>query len=387
MSPTPHATAKHRELARLCGQLVVGGFEGTAPPETFVRALIAGERGGAVIFGRNLTGDPMQCAELAGVIGANSSLELPPLVAIDQEGGRVARLKGPVLELPPMAAFGRGAAPHAGARREATALAYEAANALGAQLAALGITMNFAPVLDVNTRADNPVIGDRAFAEDAVLVAELGGAWAAGLRDGGVLACGKHFPGHGSTAKDSHVDLPVADRASPGELDLDLYPFRAIGSNIAAFMTAHVLYPSLDAVFPATLSRRALSLAREYLGHEGCIVSDDLEMKAVADRWSIEESAVRAIEAGCDALLVCRSEELQERAVAALAERASADGAFRSRVEEAHARFVAMRRGAPPRPVKTRPEFDAASARARAVAPRIAAALGRLQASGFGELR
>jgi beta-N-acetylhexosaminidase len=332
-----------------------------------------------VLFGRNLTQDPMQCAELTRAIATNSSLELPPLIAIDQEGGRVARLRAPILELPAMDAFGRAAreASDPASRRDALALAHDSAKALGAQLGALGVTMNFAPVLDVNTRADNPIIGDRAFGDDAPLVADVGLTWALGLREGGVMACGKHFPGHGSTSKDSHLDLPVVERTLPGDLEVDLHPFRRVGPSIAAFMTAHVLYPSLDADFPATLSRRALALARECLGRTGCIVSDDLEMKAVADRWTIEESAVRAIEAGCDALLVCKSEELQERAVAALSQRASTDAAFRARVTDAHARFVAMRREVIPQPVKSRAQFDLASAGARAVEPRIAAMLAR----------
>ena len=376
MSESP--SANRRALARTCGQIVVGGFEGTALTPTFARALIAGERGGAILFGRNLTGDPMQCAELTGLVAANSSLELPPLVAIDQEGGRVARLKAPVLELPPMETFGRmasreGARP--GTRPKAVDLARSAARALGSQLAALGMTMNFAPVLDVNARADNPVIGDRAFGDEPGVVAELGLAWASGLREGGVLACGKHFPGHGDTTKDSHFDLPVVERANVAALETDLEPFRRVGPSIAAFMTAHVLYPCLDPDRPATLSSNALAIARDALGPSGCIVSDDLEMRALADRWSIEEAAVLAIEAGCDALLVCKSEELQERAVAGLAARASADGAFRARVEEARERFVAMRRQVSPRSVKTRAAFDLASAGARDVATRIAVAM------------
>ncbi len=378
-------TANNRALARLCGQLIVGGFEGTAVPPSYVRALVAGERGGVVVFSRNLANDPWHAAELARAVASNSALDSPPLVAIDQEGGRVARLTAPVLEIPPMAVFGRLALAEAnrpGVRPAALALAHDAAAALGAQLAALGITMNFAPVLDVHTRAENPIIGDRAFGSDPELVAELGLAWARGLREGGVLACGKHFPGHGDTTEDSHLDLPLVDRATVGELEVDLLPFRRVGHSIAAFMTAHVVYPCFDREVPATFSSAALSVARAALGPAGCILSDDLEMKAVADRWSIEESAVRAVEAGCDALLVCRSEELQERAIAGLVQRARSDGAFRARVEDAHARFLAMRRLVVPAPAKTRAEFDAASARARAIAPRMTAAFPKIPFRG-----
>jgi beta-N-acetylhexosaminidase len=364
-------------LRRLCGQLVVGGFEGTAPPETFVQALVAGERGGAVLFARNLTPDPMQCAELTRLLAANSSLELPPLIAIDQEGGRVQRLKEPVLQLPPMRAFGRA---------RDTRLVGDAAEALGRQLAALGITMNFAPVLDLDTCAENPIIGDRSFGRDGTLVEELGRAVAEGLRAAGVLSCAKHFPGHGDTTKDSHLDLPVVALEWDDVVRTHAGPFLRPPIVHDAIMTAHVVYPALDRDFPATLSRAVLELARPRIeggigfgtragsaSFEGCIVSDDLEMKAIADRWPIEESAVLAIEAGCDALLICRSEALQARAVDGLSRRAAEDRAFEARVHDANARFLAMRRRAPPRPVKTRAAFDVAGAKARAVEARIAA--------------
>jgi len=349
---------------RLCGQLVIGGFDGTDLPPSFTRALAAGERGGAILFARNLTGDPMQCAELSRAIAGATPSDLPPLVSIDQEGGRVARLKAPVLPLPPMRAFGD---------LGDVDLAYGAAKALATQLAALGITMTFAPVLDVNTRADNPVIGDRAFGQDAEVVSRFGLAWTAGLGDGGVLACGKHFPGHGDAAKDSHFDLPVIALDEETLTRVHLRPF-ARCANAPAFMTAHVIYPAFDPELPATLSR--VTLARLRAISEGCVISDDLEMKAIADRWSIEGSAVRAIDAGCDALLVCKSEELQARAVDALAKRASEDGSFEARCREAHHRFVAMKRRVPPRPVATRAALDDASAMAREVAVKIAQRLG-----------
>lgn len=356
-------------LRRLCGQLVVGGFEGTALPGSFVRALVAGERGGAVLFARNLTPDPMQCAGLARAIAANSAVDLPPLVAIDQEGGRVQRLEAPVLQLPPMRAFGE--AGEAG-------LAQEAAGALARQLAALGITMDFAPVLDLDTCATNPIIGDRAFDRDPGVVERLGRAVSQGLRDGGVLSCGKHFPGHGDTTKDSHLDLPVVTLDHDRVVREHARPFLQPPVVHDAIMTAHVVYPALDPALPATLSPKVLALARTGASpFAGCIVSDDLEMKAIADRWPIEESSVRAIEAGCDVLLVCRSEELQERAVEALARKATLDRRFEERVHDASARFLALRRRVPPRPVSARAAFDEASAKAAEVAPRIAAMVAR----------
>ena len=353
-------------MRRACGQLVIGGFEGASLPTSFARALASGERGGAILFSRNLSQDPMHCAELARAIASAAPRELPPLVSIDQEGGRVARLKAPVLELPAMRAFG-GAGD--------LALAHEAARALGAQLAALGITMDFAPVLDVNTRTDNPVIGDRAFGDAPDVVCAFGERWIDGLREGGVLACGKHYPGHGDAAKDSHFDLPIIELDEATLRDVHLKPFLRCSATAPAFMTAHVIYPAFDPDLPATLSPR--TLARLRAAYTGCIISDDLEMKAIADRWSVEQSAVRAIDAGCDALLVCRSEELQARAVEALVRKAEASAAFAARVQDAHARFLAMRMRVPSRPVKTRTDFDDASALAREVAPKILQRLAR----------
>lgn len=349
----------------MCGQLVIGGFQGKELPPSFARASAAGERGGAILFGRNLvTGDPLQAAELNAQLLAAAPRDLPPLLAVDQEGGRVARFREPLLVLPPMRAL---------ADRGDVELCAEAACAQGEQLAALGFTMNFAPVLDVNTCKENPIIGDRAFGEDPETVARFGVAWAQGLERGGVLACGKHFPGHGDTSKDSHLDLPVvaADRA---RLDaVDLPPFRATAAaGIAAMMTAHVVYEGLEPSVPATLSHTICTkLAREVVGFEGWLVSDDLEMKAIADRYGIDDAAVCAIDAGCDAVLVCSSEEMQAKVVEALVRRAERDTAFEARCQQAFERGIAMRRRVPPRPVADRAAFDRASERAARVAEKI----------------
>jgi beta-N-acetylhexosaminidase len=356
-------------LARLCGQLIVGGFGGPPPPASFLRAVHAGERGGAILFKRNLTADLAQTAELNFELSRAAPSELPLLLAVDQEGGRVARLGPPALRLPPMRAIGRAIGDPTD-----RALATRAAARQGAELAALGFTTGFAPVLDVDTRADNPIIGDRAFSSDPAEVAALGIAWARGLADAGVLACGKHFPGHGDTTADSHLELPVVahDRA---RLDaVELAPFAAAArAGVPMFMTAHVVYPALDPSSPATLSRAVCTDLRRELGFDGVLVSDDLEMKAISAHLGIEEAAVRAIDAGCDALLVCSDEALQARAHEALVTRAARDGAFRARCEEAAGRFLAARRRAPPRPTTRAAELARVFEASRAVAEELAA--------------
>ncbi len=331
-------------LPVLCGQLLVGGFSGPTLSPTLRSALARGERGGAILFRRNLPGSLPDVAALIRSIAEAAPADLPPLVAVDQEGGRVTRLGTPVLRLPAMRAFGRLADGD---------LVRRAAEALGRELASLGFTMDFAPVLDVDTCPVNPIIGDRSFSDDPAVVARLGWAFAAGLQAGGVLACGKHFPGHGDTTVDSHKDLPCVDQPRQRLDAVEIVPFRGLrAETCAAVMTAHVVYPALDPDRPATLSPRiAHDLLRAELGYDGLLVSDDLEMKAVADRLPIEESAVQAVRAGCDVLLVCSSEEFQERAHSALVHAAERDAGFRAQVEASSARGLRARRARPPRPL------------------------------------
>jgi beta-N-acetylhexosaminidase len=324
-----------------CGELVIGGFPGTSLPDGFGRALRDGRRGGVILFKPNVEGGPAQVAALARSIHATSHA-LPPIVSVDQEGGRVARLKAPLLEVPPMRTVGSWGD---------EALAERISRAVGAELAALGFTADYAPVLDVDTRPENPIIGDRAFGHDADTCARFGAAWTRGLQAAGLLACGKHFPGHGDTTKDSHVDLPVVDLPRERLERVELAPFRAaVQSGLAMIMTAHVVYPALDAL-PATLSPASATDLRGTLGFDGVLISDDLEMRAIGARWSIEDAAVLAIAAGCDALLVCWSEPLQERAVEALEREAERSEAFRARCQQAHARVVAARRRIRARPL------------------------------------
>ncbi len=330
-------------LPVLCGQLLVGGFAGPSLSPTFRAALARGERGGAILFRRNVQGSLADVAALNRAIADATPAALPPMIAVDQEGGRVTRIGAPLVRLPTMRAFGRlGDA----------GLVRRAAETLGAELAGLGFTMNFAPVLDVDTCPTNPVIGDRSFSRDPNVVARLGSAFAAGLQAGGVLACGKHFPGHGDTTVDSHLDLPRVDHARSRLDAVELLPFRGLlGSTCAAVMTAHVVYPALDPSRPATLSRAiAHDLLRTEMGFDGLVISDDLEMKAVADRMPIEVSAVEAVRAGCDVLLVCASEALQDRAHAALVRTAEVDAQFLELVRASVARGLAARRRRPPTP-------------------------------------
>jgi beta-N-acetylhexosaminidase len=319
----------------LCGQLLCVGFDGTELPPELAARIGASEVGVVMLFRPNIA-SPGQVAGLVGALRRAAPADAPMLVAIDQEGGLVQRLRSPLTEWPDMLSV--GAAGDA-ARSE------RVGRALGEELAALGIGWDFAPVLDVHTNPDNPVIGTRAFGvtADAVIAHAL--AFWRGLRAAGLVGCGKHFPGHGDTRTDSHLELPVVDHDAARLRDVELRPFAAASSaGIDAIMTAHVSYPALDPDHPATLSRAILTdLLRGELGFRGVVASDDLGMKAVADRWPIDELAVGCVEAGCDLLLVRAPAERQVAAFEALVRAAEARSDFRARVEESAARVAALK--------------------------------------------
>jgi beta-N-acetylhexosaminidase len=327
------------ELAQGAGQLFTVGFPGPSLPDELRERIRAREVGGVMLFRPNIE-SLAQVTSLVTAIHAAERLSDPLrsacLIAVDQEGGVVQRLRAPLTVWPDMFSVGSAGDP---------ARTQEVGRALGNELAALGITWDFAPVLDVHTNPDNPVIGNRAFGTTPDLVTTHALAFWRGLRAVGVLGCGKHFPGHGDTRADSHLDLPVVDHGIERLRQVELAPFAAAArEGIDAIMTAHVLFPALDPDWPATLSRRILiSLLREEMGFTGVIVSDDLGMKAVADRYSIEELAVLAVTAGADVLLIREPIERQVRAFEALVHAAETDSDLRRRVGESAARVATMK--------------------------------------------
>ena len=288
-------------LRREIGQLLIGSLPATTITSEMRSLAREFQLGGVTLFKRNVEAAE-QVAELSHDLQALSS-DLPLWVAVDQEGGRVARLHAPFTEWPPMATLGR-----AGDDR----LAYRFASALAAELKAVGISLDYAPVLDIHTNPKNPIIGDRALGEDADTVARLGAAIIRGLQENGVAACGKHFPGHGDTSVDSHLALPVVEHPPDRIRRVECVPFReAIRNDVAFIMTARILVPSLDEQKPATLSPTIVrGMLREELDFNGVILSDDLEMKAIADTYTVPDAAVQAIAAGCDGVLVCRASTL-----------------------------------------------------------------------------
>ena len=359
----------HLSMPQLCGQLLVVGFDGTKVPDSLLEALQSGLRGGVILFKRNLPDIDTAWALCRDIIAAYPPGVLP-FIAVDQEGGRVCRLPAPFVTLPPMRTLGDiGDAD----------LVYRAASEVGRQLAAIGITCNFAPVLDIDTNAENPVIGDRSFSRSAVSVAALAVAFMHGLHDQGILACGKHFPGHGDTALDSHLDLPCVQHSAQRLSRVELLPFReAIIAGLRSLMTAHVAYPALDpSGSPATLSAPIVTdLLRKELGFKDVVFSDDLEMRGIRKDHTVSEAACGAIRSGCDVLLLCHDACLADEALTALVSAAEADPAISSQILDANMRFHLVRQRFAPRPQHTQDSLhyaiqnDTASALLREIATR-----------------
>ena len=285
-----------RDVRRSVGRLAIAGFDGqTVPPELREMAREF-DLGGVIYFARNIA-EPAQVRELSRECSALKQ-EWPLWISVDQEGGRVARLKRPFTEWPPMITLGRSGEDQVTVRF---------ARALADELAAVGINLDYTPVLDVHTNPRNPVIGDRALSERAEDAARLGALMIRTLQDAGVAACGKHFPGHGDTSTDSHLELPVVDQSPERMQAVELVPFRAaVAAGVACIMTAHVLVPAFDADRPATLSPVIIDgLLKKTLGYQGIVISDDLGMKAISESTGLGEAMVQALLAGCDAVLLC----------------------------------------------------------------------------------
>ncbi|MHB1092116.1 beta-N-acetylhexosaminidase [Thiobacillus sp.] len=268
--------------------------------------------GGVILFSRNYS-DPAQLAALTGEIHA---LKTPPLlIGADQEGGRVQRFREGFTHLPSMRTFGERWNTHP---QQAKHLARETGFILASELRAHGVDFSFAPVLDLDYGASS-VIGDRAFHADPNAVFQLGQSMMLGMKDAGMAACGKHFPGHGFVVADSHVDVPIDSRTLADITATDLVPFRLMmEAGLAAIMPAHVIYPQVDDK-PAGFSRVWLrKLLRQQLDFDGAVFSDDLCMEAAAVAGGMVERVTAALEAGCDMALVCNRPDLADDVLANL---------------------------------------------------------------------
>ena len=314
------------------GSFLACGFDGTSVPVDFARFLAKRKPGGVVLFARNYE-SPAQLKALTSELKSFS--DPPPLLMVDQEGGPVVRFKKGFPELPSMRTFGD--------RRDFAGLS-AACRRTAEALSQAGVGLNLAPVVDVITEPKNEYLKPRTFADDPFLVCQLASCAIEALHAGGVLACAKHFVALGDSAKDPHQLLPLS-KASREKLEVVFFPpFRAaVEAGVDCVMSTHIRVPALDGTEPVVFSKTALSLLRTVLGFEGAVLSDDLEMGAIAESWGVPEAAVFALSAGNDMALVCHSLERQEGALEKITKEAEKKDDFKRQLAISQKRLEVLR--------------------------------------------
>lgn len=333
-------------LEEKVGQMFVVGFQETKEQKATVvndhaKQLIEKYHvGGMILFDRNIE-HPQQVAQLNNELqkrALSSGPAIPLFLSVDQEGGKVARIREGVTVFPGNMALG--------ATRDLQ-LAYEAGKQMGFELRTLGFNLNFAPVVDVNNNPDNPVIGVRSFGEDPHLTADMANHMIQGFHEAQVLTAIKHFPGHGDTSVDSHIDLPQVPHGRQRLDQIELVPFKkVIKQDADMVMTSHITFPAIEPApgLPATLSRRVLTdLLREELGYQGVIITDDMEMGAIDNHFGTEEATVRAIQAGADLILIGHSLAKQEKALGAVKQAVNEGVISEQRIDESVRRVLQLK--------------------------------------------
>lgn len=315
-------------LAEQIAKMFCVGFHGQAPSEDLKGLVEMGVRN-VIVFGRNIE-RPEQVFELTAAVKGLSSE--PVMICIDQEGGRVRRLQEGFTKIPAMRLVGHTKDPM---------LARHVGVVLGKELRSVNVDVDFAPCMDVDTNPANPVIAARSFGADPHLVGRLGCEVIVGLQAHGVVACAKHFPGHGDTHLDSHKDLPILEHSIQRLETVELPPFKAaVDAGVASIMSAHVIMKPLDEKYPATLSANVLDgILRKRFGFDGVIYTDDFEMKAIADHYGFEESIVMGIRAGCDVILICHTPEQQRKGIETAIKAVERGEIPRQRIEESNKRI------------------------------------------------
>ncbi|MCM3041833.1 beta-N-acetylhexosaminidase [Paenibacillus motobuensis] len=316
-TPTPEPTdpvqAKLDSLSTIekIGQLFIVGMDGTTSNDS-IRELLQQQHVGGVIFYKNNIENTKQALSLFNQLKEeNRDNPVPLFLSVDEEGGRVSRMPAEYTKLP--------AAAKIGAVGDAKA-AEELGDIIGTELAGFGLNMDFAPVLDVNSNPDNPVIGDRSYSSSASTVSRMGLSEIKGLSGQGVIPVVKHFPGHGDTSVDSHLGLPVVKHDMERLRKLELVPFQAaIEADADAVMVAHLLMPNLDPDHPASFSKAVIQdLLRDELGFGGVVISDDMTMGAISEHYKIEDAAVQFILAGGNIVLIGHELEKEKAAIQAI---------------------------------------------------------------------
>jgi beta-N-acetylhexosaminidase len=302
---------KKMTLTEKIGQLVIAGIDSYENDEHSKELIEKYKVGGFILLGQNIK-DTKQTLELVNSLKiSNSKNKIPLFFGIDEEGGRITRLPKEFAKLPTNKVIGE---------KNNSSLSYKIGSLLGEEVKAFGLNINFAPVLDVNSNAKNPVIGDRSFGSNVDIVSRLGIQTMKGIQAQNIIAGVKHFPGHGDTSVDSHVGLPVVNNDLNRLKSLELIPFsKAIENGADVVMVAHILLPKIDKDNPATFSKTVITdILRGYLKYDGVVITDDMTMGAIVKNYAIGEAAVKSLNAGSDIILVCHDFEKETAVLKAI---------------------------------------------------------------------
>lgn len=321
------------------GQLLFIGIRGPTLFQDEAEFIVKNNIGGVILFARNIE-SPEQvhalCTHLQS-LRHKSRDKLPLFIGVDQEGGRVARLKAPFTQWPPVAYLGK---------LDSTSVAFKFAFNMGTELRAVGINLDFAPCVDVFTNPKNTVIGDRAVGGDPEQVAKITSALVRGYIKSGIIPCAKHFPGHGNTLADSHHEMPVENSDLERLRNVEMLPFKKVfRARLDMVMTSHIKFPAVDPEWPVTLSEKFIrDILRGELRFRNLVVTDDLGMKALASNFSTGEIAVRALKAGCDLLLYCNEFDHPAIALEALDKAVKDHVLTAKQIDESYNRVVTLKK-------------------------------------------
>lgn len=317
------------------GQLVMVGLDGYELDDSALDMIDKYKVGGFILFKRNIQSAAQTLELINSLKEANEENKIPLFIAVDEEGGSVSRMPEEFIKLPTSRAVGKV---------NSEEFAFEIGNVIGEQIKSLGFNMNFAPVLDIDSNPNNPVIGDRSFGANQEIVSSLGTAVMKGLKSH-VISTVKHFPGHGDTSVDSHVGLPVVNHDIDRLKSLELVPFKmAIENGADAVMIAHILLPEIDEQNPATLSKVLITdVLRHEMEFDGVVITDDMTMGAIVENYDIGEAAVKSVLAGADIILVCHDNEKQIKVLEALKQAATHGAIPESSLDEHVYRVIRLK--------------------------------------------
>lgn len=325
-------------LEEKLGQMIIVGFNGYEVDSDFRDLLESYKVGGVILFKRNIKNAEQLLNLNNNIKNINSKNKLPLFISVDEEGGRITRLPMGSRKFPSNKVIGK---------ENNKGLSYKIGKQIGTELNDFEFNMDFAPVLDIYSNPKNTVIKDRSFGTDSEIVKTLGTATMKGLQDSNVISVVKHFPGHGDTTVDSHIGLPVVNHDKQRLDKFELIPFKeAIDKGADAIMTAHIVLPNVDkSKKPATLSKIILTdILRDKLNFNGVIITDDMEMGAIANNYGTKNASVEAIKAGADIILMCHTKEKQIESLEDLKEAVNNGVISIERIDESVRRIIKLKR-------------------------------------------